>query len=286
MRALVALVLVATAARPALAERAAVSLYDYEARAQLVAAYEQAGDYSSAYYQAAWLAWLGPRQCAESSAGARYLRDRRARDRAASKGGMEVAAVVAAMDAERHLSESCFNGVIAAQAERLRGQTADYITQVEKAAASQTRDPVVRMALVHLYVTLDDVLAVQGGAAGWRERLPVLFKAAGQAEAVCAWLPESPGAHRALGVVRARIAQLQSRPEPWETAIAECERAYRLDPGDQRLPEFLWTLNLRAGHWEQASRWEAACGLPWGRGQLDGRMATSGAGTRGPTPNQ
>ena len=172
MRALVALVLVATAARPALAERAAVSLYDYEARAQLVAAYEQAGDYSSAYYQAAWLAWLGPRQCAESSAGARYLRDRRARDRAASKGGMEVAAVVAAMDAERHLSESCFNGVIAAQAERLRGQTADYITQVEKAAASQTRDPVVRMALVHLYVTLDDVLAVQGGAAGWRERLP------------------------------------------------------------------------------------------------------------------
>jgi hypothetical protein len=184
--------------------------------------------------------------------------------------------VIAAVDAARHLTESCFNGVIADQAARLQKQTADQIAQAEKAAAAlESRDPVVRMALVQLYLTLDDTLALQATPASRREQLSApgvwrpaarsaaqslaLRKAAGQAQAVCDWLPQSPGAHRTLGLVRARMAALENVRELWELAIAECQKAYQLDPKDPTLPELLWTLNLRAGHWEEAKRWEAAC---------------------------
>jgi len=74
---------------------------------------------------------------------------------------------------------------------------------------------------------------------------------------VVAWLPESPGAHRTLAVIRARLAELDNQPELWDLAIAEANRARQLDPADTTLVEFLWTVHLRAGHWAEAKRWQA-----------------------------
>jgi hypothetical protein len=229
--------------------------YDYRARQQLVQAYQEAGGHAAGYYQAAWLAWLAPRRYAQS--GASLLRDRRERDRAAAEGGAPAAAVIAAGDAARSLADTCLNGAISVQAPRLQAEVEELISRAEQADASASRaDPVVRVALAHLYLTLDDCLLLEDTAASRRARPRALQKAASLAAAVAGWLPKSPAAHRTLAVARARLAQLENRAELWDLAIQECEMAQALDPDDPALSKMVWTLHLRAGHWAEAKRWQ------------------------------
>jgi len=233
--------------------------YDYAARAHLVGAYRQARDWSSAYYHAAWLTWLASRQYADSEFGWPFLGNREMRDRAAAAGGYGgVSAAVAAVEATRMLHNTCLNGAIAQQAPRLRVEITDLLVRAEDAEEdSGKNDAVTRMAIAHLALALDDTLCFQGDAQSPRQRLPILRKAASCAAAVAAWLPECPGPHRVLAVTRARMAEIEHSRHFWTLSIAAAERAHKLDPQDTGLLELLWMLHLRAGHWEEARRWQA-----------------------------
>jgi tetratricopeptide (TPR) repeat protein len=266
--------------------------YDYEAHRLLVNAYRRAGRYDRAFVEAAWLAWLAPKEYAESEQGLLYLRDRRARDRAANaraESGVApatgegvrrlgaCATVVAAVDVRRSLYDCCADGAIAQQATRLRTEVEETLTELRKTPAGGVagqgtsatgRDPVARMAMTDIYLALDDILVLEGASDSQRARTQALRAAASQAEAASAAVPEAPGPHRALAVIRGRLAELNgspaggrgiAAPDPawmWNLAIAEGEQAYRLDPKDTALPEMLWALTLRAGRWEEAKRWE------------------------------
>ncbi len=232
--------------------------YAHSARQALVTKARNAGDYAVAYYHTAWLAWLAPRRYADSDAGLPYLRDRATRDRASRNDAGSLAPVIAAVEAKELLANSCCNGAIGQQAGRLSATITDLIARAEEAEArSGGRDPVARIALAHLYLALDDAVIFAGGSDRRRSRLDTLRQAASRAAAVVAWLPDSPGAHRTLAVVRARLAEIDNQSELWDLAIAEADRARQLDPGDASLVEFLWTLHLRAGHWAEAQRWQA-----------------------------
>jgi hypothetical protein len=169
-----------------------------------------------------------------------------------------VAVTVAAANAQRLLYESCLNGSIAQQAERIRKEVADALARAEETAADAGRsDPVARMALVQLGITLDDAIVLDTAGDERTARLSVLRKAATRGEAVAAWYPEAPGPHRSLAIIRARLAAMATRSELWDTAIAEATRAWQLDPADPYLPGLLWTLHLRAGRWTEAAIWQA-----------------------------
>lgn len=249
--------------------------YSYNTRRRLVQTFAKRGDHLSAYYHAAWLAWLAPQRYAESEAGWKLLRDRRARDRAAaSQTPGPTALVIAAVDADRLLARTCLDGAISQQASRLRAEITDLIAQAEQTEAAlgqianlpQSRpDPLSRLALARLYLTLDDSLRLEHAHDSQRARTQALRKAASLASAVALWLPKSPGAHRTLAIAWARLAQLGERSDLWELAIYECETAQALDPADQTLTEMVWTLHLRAGHWPEASRWQT--GGPPGPGR-------------------
>lgn len=237
--------------------------YAHAARQALVGQARDAGDHAVAYYHAAWLAWLGPRQYADSDAGLAYLRDRATRDRASRSDAVSLAPVLAAVEAKELLANSCCNGAIGQQAGRLFATITDLIARAEEAEAqSGGRDPAARIALAHLYLSLDDALIFAGASDRRRSRLRILRQAASRAAAVVSWLPESPGAHRTLAVVRARLAELDNEPELWDLAIAEAARAHQLDPADASLVELLWTLHLRAGHWAEAKGWQARLNAP------------------------
>jgi len=240
--------------------------YNYLARQLLVDELRQDGSYASAYWHAAWLTWLASRQYSDSDEGAGLLRDRRNRDRAASWQSEGLTATIAAVDAQHLLYDSCLNGSIAQQAERIRREIAAMLAHAEEADAKAGRnDPVARMALVQLGITLDDAILLDTTGDDHTSRLSVLRIAATRAAAVAAWLPQAPGPHRSLAIIRARLADLPAgrradmdgRGELWDTAIAEADRALELDPSDPYLPELLWTLHLRAGHWTQAAAWQA-----------------------------
>lgn len=236
---------------------------DWEAHRQLVEAYRRAGRYGDAFREAAWLAWFAPRDYAKSAQGLRYLRDRRARDRAANAGlarpeGKGVEVVVAAVDVRRGLSDCCFNGAIAQQAGRLRGEVEEVVRKFEGGAGdASSRDPLGRMGLACIYLTLDDILALENGSDSLRARTHALRAAATEAAAAAAAVPEAPGPHRTLAMIQARLADVEGEAELWELAIAEGKEAYRLDPREATLAEMLWALTLRAGHWEEARHWEA-----------------------------
>ncbi len=249
--------------------------YDYEAHRMLVNAYRRVGKHDQAFLEAAWLAWLAPKSWAESEQGFPYLRDRRARDRAASarKGSAEV--VVAAVDVRRSLYDCCADGAIAQQATRLRTEVEETLARLQRTSGAPSGSgglateapprttsarpggPVARMATADIYLALDDILALEGASDSQQARTQALRAAAGQADAASAALPEAPGPHRALAVIRGREAELSGNSEMWGLAIAEGEHAYRLDPKDTALPEMLWALTLHAGRWEEAKRWEA-----------------------------
>jgi hypothetical protein len=231
--------------------------YDYHARQQLARRYRQAGGYASAYYHAAWLTWLAPRQYAASDTGTQLLRDRRARDEATWVGFEAVAIAVAAVNAEQLVYDTCLNGALPGQASRLRAEVTDLLSSAEKTERQASRaDAVARSALARLYLTLDDCLVMESSKAALRERPRVLQKAASLASGVAGRLPKSPGAHRTLAIARARLAEIENRPEHWDMAIEECETAQALDPYDPALSPMIWTLHLRAGHWADAQRWE------------------------------
>ncbi len=234
--------------------------YDYAARQALVDERRREGDYASAYWHAAWLAWLASRQYVDSAEGVSFLRDRANRDRAGWGARANLAPVLAAADAQRLLYNSCLDGTIAQQAGRLRREIADLLARAEESESRAGRsDPVARMALVALGLTLDDAIALDA-AHDSAPRVAALRRAATRAETVAAWLPKAPGPHRALAIIRARLAEIQGRVELREMAISEAERAYQLDSADPGLPELLWTLHLRAGHWAEAAAWQAKVG--------------------------
>ena len=238
----------------ALEARLQADPYDYQARNQLVQACRQSRRYQNAYYHAAWLTWLAPRDQAQSASGFHYLRDRRARDRAAaSVPDGSIFVVVTTVRASQMLNDACLNGTLPQQTARLRAELSDLVASAEAAADRiGVRDPVARAALARTYLTLDDLLSLEQTPASREARPSVLRKAASLASAVAAWLPDSPGAHRTLCLIYARRAELEQRAELWDLAIAEGERAQQLDPTDPTLPELLWGLHLRAGHWETA----------------------------------
>lgn len=231
--------------------------YDYAARRELVATQSESGDLAAAYYHAAWIAWLGPGEYGDSLQGSAFLRSRANRERARRDGGSEVVTVIAAVEARQLLLDTCLNGAIAQQAARLRRDLLDYAERAQETAATASRnDPVVRMALAHLALTLDDALAFEGSASSKRARLGVLRAAASRAQAAASMLPEAPGPHRLAAVIRSRMAELDNDPDLWGLAIAEAERAWQLDSSDLGLCQLLWALHLRAGHWDEAKLWE------------------------------
>lgn len=238
----------------ALEARLQADPYDHQARNQLVQACRQSRRYQNAYYHAAWLTWLAPRHQAQSASGFHYLRDRRARDRAAASApDGSIFVVVTAVRASQMLNDACLNGTLPQQTARLRAELSDLVASAEAAADRiGVRDPVARAALARAYLALDDLLSLEQTPASRQARPSVLRKAASLASAVAAWLPDSPGAHRTLCLIYARRAELERRAELWDLAIAEGERAQQLDPTDPTLPELLWGLHLRAGHWEAA----------------------------------
>ncbi len=230
--------------------------YNYLARQLLVDQLRQEGDYRAAYWHAAWLTWLASRHYSDSEDGAAFLLDRGNRDRARSSGGRFLVAATSAVNAQRLLYGSCLNGSIAQQSERVRKEIADMLAEAEESEAATGRnDPVAKMALVQMGLSLDDAVALDTTGGEQASRPSVLRIAAVRAETVAAWYPDAPGPHRALATIRARKAELDNRAELWDAAIDEANRAFQLDPDDPDLPELLWTLHLRAGHWAQAAVW-------------------------------
>jgi len=256
-------VLVAAAVSPTVAQRAAGDMglgtasLDDAARAELVVSRLQSGDHASAYYQAAWLTWLSMSVYAESDVGAGVLRNRAIRDRAARSRPEEMLPITLAVQAEQLVYSTCFNGAIAQQTTRLHRDVEALRARAERAASeTDLQDPIVRMALARLAMALDSVLMFDVTKATDRERVSLLRSAASRAGAVAEWRPEAPGAHRLLATIRARLAEIDNRPEQWDLAIGEATRAFELDPTDESLAELLWGLHLRAGNWAEARRWE------------------------------
>ncbi len=248
----------ASAATDPLEERLRRDPYDYATRSDLVVLYRDSGNHAAAYYHAAWLAWLGGKEYAESGAGLAFLRKRSNRDRASGGLSSDITPIVAAVDARRLLYDTCLNGAIAQQAARLRRDISSLVEQAERAAAEGgRRDPVMRMALAQIALTLDDALMFENTEDATRARPRFLRAAASRAQAAAALLPEAPGPHRTLAVIRSRMAELGNEAALWELAIGEAERAWKLDPSDHDLAEFLWALHLRAGHWQGAELWQA-----------------------------
>ncbi|MFB3880196.1 MAG: hypothetical protein ACE149_02980 [Armatimonadota bacterium] len=237
--------------------------YRYPARQLAVRQRRRDRAYAAAYWHAAWLAWLAPRRYASSGEGEAFIRDRGNRDRASSDPAAPLAAIYA-VDARRLLENSALSGTLAQQSPRLRAEIADLLQRAEQQEAAAARDdPVSRVALAQLGLALDDAIQLQRAGPQDAQRLSVLRAAATRAEAVAAWLPDAPGAHRLLAVIRARLADLSpddggsaDAAARWELAIAEAERARQLDPSDAYLTELLWTLHLRAGDWKEAAAWK------------------------------
>jgi hypothetical protein len=230
--------------------------YNYSSRAALVTEYTKLGDHNSAYYHAAWLAWLAPREYADSDQGIAFLWSREVRDRAAGAGGAASVAIKA-VEAHELLHESCLSGTVEQQHMRLRGEIGDHLTRAEQMELKGGRhDPVIRIALARLTLALDDAVAFDSSADHRRMRLSILRKAASRASSVAGWLPDCPGPHRLLARIRARMADIENGRALWALAISDAERAHSLDPGDTALVELLWVLNLRAGNWQAARRWQ------------------------------
>ena len=251
------LMLLPVAARAAVPDSFGPDPYDYHAREQLVRTYRQSGDFAAAYYHAAWLVWLAPKRYATSDVGIKLLHDRRGRDEAARAASEAVAVAASAVNAEELLFDTCLNGAIPGQSSRVRAEVTEMLRSAEDTDRRLGRpDPVARMALAHLYLTLDDCLVLDSAVDSARERPRALQKAVSLASAVAEDLPKSPGAHLTLAIARARLAGIENRTELWSMAIEECKMAQALDPYDPDLTPMIWTLCLRAGRWDEAKRWE------------------------------
>jgi hypothetical protein len=166
--------------------------------------------------------------------------------------------VIKAVEAKNILYRHCSNGTLSQQSAKMQSDIAELLAAAEKAESTRRRhDPVVRIALAHLALSLDDALALEQGGRGERVRLSVLRKAAGRAASVAEWLPECPGPQRLLSHIRARMADLENKAAWWDLAIDASMRAHALDPGDSTAAERLWILHVRAGRHSEAREWQA-----------------------------
>lgn len=227
---------------------------DPAAHQRLMNTARRSGDYPAALYHTAWLTWLAPRKYADQAED--LLRDRKLLDYCRRAPDGITAIILAAVDARRAHLELCLSGRVKSQAPVRQERIAALLKQAE---AAQTQlaapDPVARMALADLCLSLDDVLSLRAAPPA-KDRRQVLRKAVSAAEAVAATLPDTPGPYRALTLARARLAELDNDPAAWDLAITACAHALASDPDDQSLCEIMWGLHLRAGHWEEAKRWE------------------------------
>jgi len=97
-----------------------------------------AREHASAYYHAAWLYWLAPKEQAE--AGFAYVADRRLRDRARAAGpDGAVSIVVGAVTARQQLVDACLRGTIATQTSFLQREVSQLLAEAERNAACWRR---------------------------------------------------------------------------------------------------------------------------------------------------
>lgn len=231
--------------------------YDWAARERLAKQARTRGDSAAALYQAGWLAWLGTHGYVKAAEG--MLREgARASNVGTPAASGAVTVVILAATARREVANACGNGVLPSQRARLEATVRDLIAQAEGSQkARQENDPVARIGLADLYLTLDDVLHLSGKTA--RDRKPVLQRAVTLSEAVGRAVPDAPGAHRLAASAWARLADLSNEAGAWDLAITACAHALAPDPDDPVLWELMWTLHLRAGHWAEAKRWQQQC---------------------------
>ncbi len=245
--------------------------YDYAARQRRAKDMRQVRDYPEALYQSVWLAWLAPQSYRVAAEPA--LRDRdllqRAHRAAASEPIQQI--LDAALEASQAIADTCLNGAIAQQTGRLEEDIAAFVEEAESARANlNADDPLARLALAQLYLCWDDVLRFQRDPSRDRERLRLLRRAAGAAEAAAQALPQAPGVYRTEAIVRARLGEIGNGKDQWSEAIAAATRAAELDPDNASLYDLLWGLNLRAGRWDDAARWRERCRQATVRGQGPG----------------
>ncbi len=231
--------------------------YDYQARQRLATEAGNRGDYPTAAYHAAWLAWLAPHTFAGSAEAA--LRDSNLLPRLRRPGSPGTLAILlAALRAHQEVAEACREGTVVSQSLRLQNTVAELTTKAEEAqVALEENDPLARAALADLSLSLDDALRLAGKSA--RDRKPVLRRALASAEAATRLLPNAPGGYRLAAAAWARSAELSNDPGEWDLAITACAHALSADADDPILWELMWTLHLRAGHWEEAKRWQRRC---------------------------
>ncbi len=231
--------------------------YDYTAHQRLAAEARHEGRPSTALYHIAWLVWLAPHDYTKAAEG--LLReDMRLSNAGLPAGSPTATVVILAGSARRELANACGRGVLPSQAARLQTTVLDLVQQAEQSQVTRTEnDPVARIAMADLYLTLDDAMRLASAAD--RDRKPVLQRAVTLGEAVTRALPEAPGAPRLTAAARARLANLTNGPEDWDAAIASGTQALVLDQDDPVLWELMWSLNLRAGHWDEAKKWQQRC---------------------------
>lgn len=231
--------------------------YDYAARQRLALDASKRGDTRTALYHGAWLMYLGPKRYSEAAEV--VLQGRNLRDRShhlVLSGVYPI--IVAAQDARRALLDTCGNGTVPSQGARLQDTVLDLLQQAEQAQDELPQsDPVARACVADLYLTLDDAMRLAGQPA--RDRRQILRRAATAAEAAAQALPDAPGGHRLSAIAWARQSELGSDPGELDLAITACSHAFSPDPDDPMLWELMWSLHLRAGHWEEAQRWQQRC---------------------------
>lgn len=170
------------------------------------------------------------------------------------------AIVLAALEARRSWCNVCLSGRVSSQAALREAHITGLIERAQEVQRRLGRtDPLVRMALADLYLTLDQLISLRAGVVGVQERTQVLRKAVAAAESASQSLPQAPGAYRMLTAARARLADLSNDPGERDLAISACAHALAADPDDPELCETMWGLHLRAGHWIEARRWERRC---------------------------
>jgi hypothetical protein len=192
-------------------------------RLELLRAYEAEGRRAPAFYQAAWLYFLGEEDKEREEAG-RYLRQPRVR--AVFSGLRElpesVQLTLVALEAGEKLTGSALRGSLAGQRESVRLMLSR--AAVRAGQAERTTDPVALAARAHCLLAAD----LGGEAIFWpeyREGRAYLRQAVSLAEQLTRRLPENSRAWGLLALARERLARATGNWELTAEAAAACEQA-------------------------------------------------------------